>query len=48
MVTEMEQLLTLESKIYAMLDMEEEKVESFDLKQKDKYSHKKGDNYGDY
>ena len=43
-----DQLLTLESKVYAMLDMEEEKVESFDLKRKDIYKYKKGNNDGSY
>jgi len=48
MVTIMDQLLTLESKVYAMLDMEEEQVESFDLKRKDNYRHKRGSNDGSY
>lgn len=48
MITEMDQLLTLEIKVYAMLDMEEEQVESFHFKRKDDYIHKKGNSDGSY
>ena len=47
-MTLIDQLYALEIKVYALLDMEEEEVDSFHFKRKDDYIHKKGDNYGDY
>ena len=48
MATMIDQLLTLEIKVYAMLDMEEEEVESFHFKRKDDYIHKRGSSDGSY